>query len=359
MQESDYIASLVRNLEVAARLDAGEPEAARDPIELSPLLARVISRHAPLARRRAVELVYAVPEHSPVAIGDLTLIEQAVSNLVQNAVLYNRAGGHVAAILEMDDAQRFRISIKDDGPGIPPDELARLLDRGERGDAARTRHPHGSGLGLSIAARVAAAHAWTPTSTRSGRRPGGRAGRCRRAAGVTRVNYRRRPRGCPPPGPLTGHSNLGRLGTVLGAAQDPRPDVRGGIVRAGGPALLVLDQASLRPHRTSGSRRTACSRGDRGSTGTALRSSRRTPRSQPTHGWSSGRVTTRTGSPSQVSLAKRPSRISALHAAPVSVSDEGAAPEPHAPSTVATTHSASNAVRVGTRSSGLRIACDP
>jgi signal transduction histidine kinase len=161
MQESDYIASLLRNLEVAARLDAGEPEAARDPIALSPLLSRVISRHAPLARRRAVELVYAVPEDSPVVIGDLTLVEQAIGNLVQNAVLHNHAGGHVAAILEMDDAQSFRISIKDDGPGIPPDELARVLDRGARGDAARTRHPHGSGLGLSIAARVAAAHAWT------------------------------------------------------------------------------------------------------------------------------------------------------------------------------------------------------
>lgn len=161
MQESDYIASLVRNLEVAARLDAGEPEVARDPIALSPLLARVISRHAPLARRCAVELVYAVPEDSPVVIGDLTLVEQAIGNLVQNAVLHNRAGGHVAAILEMDDAQRFRITVKDDGPGIAPDELARVLDRGARGDAARTRHPHGSGLGLSIAARVAAAHAWS------------------------------------------------------------------------------------------------------------------------------------------------------------------------------------------------------
>jgi signal transduction histidine kinase len=163
MQEADYIASLVRNLEVAARLDAGEPEVARDPIELSPLLVRVISRHAPLARRRAVELLHAVPEPSPVAIGDLTLIEQAISNVVQNAVLYNHARGHVAAIVEMDGAQRFRISIKDDGPGIPPDELARVLDRGQRGDAARTRNPHGSGLGLSITARVAAAHAGPST----------------------------------------------------------------------------------------------------------------------------------------------------------------------------------------------------
>jgi signal transduction histidine kinase len=161
MQEADYIAALVRNLEVAARLDAGEPDVARDPIALAPLLARVISRQAPLARRRAVELVYAVPEESPVVIGDLTLVEQAISNLVQNAVVHNSAGGHVAAVLEMEDAQRFRISIKDDGPGIPPEEMARVLDRGARGDAARTRHPHGSGLGLSITARVAAAHAWT------------------------------------------------------------------------------------------------------------------------------------------------------------------------------------------------------
>jgi signal transduction histidine kinase len=160
MQEADYIASLVRNLEVAARLDAGEPEVARDPIALSPLLARVVSRHAPLARRRAVELVYAVAEPSPVALGDLTLVEQAISNLVQNAVVHNRTGGHVAAILEMDDGERFRIEIKDDGPGIAPDELARVLERGARGDGARTRHPHGSGLGLSITARVAAAHGW-------------------------------------------------------------------------------------------------------------------------------------------------------------------------------------------------------
>ena len=101
-----------------------------------------------------------MPARSPVVLGDLTLIEQAVSNLVQNAVLHNHAGGHVAVVLELEDAKTFRIMIKDDGPGVPPDELARVLGRGERGDEARTRHPHGKGLGLSIARRVAAAHDW-------------------------------------------------------------------------------------------------------------------------------------------------------------------------------------------------------
>ncbi|MDC0675446.1 HAMP domain-containing sensor histidine kinase [Nannocystis radixulma] len=160
MQEADYISSLVHNLEIAARLDAGEPEVVRDLVELSPVITRVIARHTSLARRREIELVYAVPAASPVIVGDLTLIEQAVSNLVQNAVLHNQPGGHVAVILELEDPRTFRIAIKDDGPGLSADELTRVLIRGERGGAARTRHPLGKGLGLAIARRVAATHDW-------------------------------------------------------------------------------------------------------------------------------------------------------------------------------------------------------
>lgn len=160
MQEADYIASLLRNLEVAARLDAGEPQLARDPVDLVPLVARVAARHTPLARRRAIELVHATPPDPVVVRGDLTLIEQALGNLVQNAAMHHRGGGHVAIVLEDEGASAFRVTVRDDGPGMTPDEIARVLARGERGDAARTRHPHGKGLGLSIAARVAAAHGW-------------------------------------------------------------------------------------------------------------------------------------------------------------------------------------------------------
>lgn len=160
MQEADYIAALVHNLEVAARLDAGEPMLSRDPVDLCALVRRVAGRHTPLARRRGVEVVFAVPPAALITLGDLTLIEQAVGNLVQNAVLHNQPGGHVALLLEQDDATTFRIIIKDDGPGISADERARLLERGARGDEARTRHPHGKGLGLAISRRVADAHAW-------------------------------------------------------------------------------------------------------------------------------------------------------------------------------------------------------
>lgn len=160
MQEADYIAALVHNLEIAARLDAGEPEISRDRVDLTAAVKRVAARHTPLARRRGVEVVHAVPPAPLTTLGDLTLIEQALGNLVQNAVLHNQSGGHVAILLEQDDARTFRVIIKDDGPGITADERTRLLARGERGDEARTRHPHGKGLGLAISRRVADVHAW-------------------------------------------------------------------------------------------------------------------------------------------------------------------------------------------------------
>ncbi len=160
MQEVDYVVALVHNLGVAATLEAGEPALTRAPVDLVVLLGRVRGRHAPLARRRGVELVQAVPERSVVVLGDVTAIEQAVNNLVHNAVLYNHDGGHVALVLDVEGAHRFSIAVRDDGPGLSGEVMARVSERGERGDAARTRHPHGLGLGLAIARRVAEAHGW-------------------------------------------------------------------------------------------------------------------------------------------------------------------------------------------------------
>ncbi len=74
---------------------------------------------------------------------------------------YNRPGGHVALILEQTDANGFSLRIMDDGPGIAPEQLSRLVERGYRGDGARTRASDGQGLGLHIAFRVAEFHGYT------------------------------------------------------------------------------------------------------------------------------------------------------------------------------------------------------
>lgn len=162
MDEAHYIASILHNLAVVAKLDAGEPQLQRAAVDLNALVARVIGRHRPVARQLGVSLESAPPDEVLTTLADVTLLEQAVSNLVYNAIRHNKAGGHVAVILERgEDASTFRIRVVDDGPGIPAHELARITERGFRGDAARSRAPEGQGLGLHITHRVAALHGFS------------------------------------------------------------------------------------------------------------------------------------------------------------------------------------------------------
>lgn len=155
LEEAHYLTSLIQNLGVAAKLEAGEPHVVRHDVDLLPLVERVITRHARIAEQRGVELAHAVPESPLVVHGDVTLIEQAVSNLVHNAVRYSEVGGHVAVVLERSAPLRFELRVLDDGPGVPEALLSRLGERGFRTDEARTRQPQGFGLGLHIVHDVA------------------------------------------------------------------------------------------------------------------------------------------------------------------------------------------------------------
>jgi signal transduction histidine kinase len=158
MSEAHYIGALLHNLSAAAKLDAADPQLARGAVDLGALVARVVSRHRPLARQRDVLIESAVPDGTVQADADVTLLEQAVSNIVYNAVRYNRAGGHVAVLLETPSAAEFRIRVLDDGPGVPAETLVRLSERGFRGTQARTRDAAGQGLGLHITQRVVDTH---------------------------------------------------------------------------------------------------------------------------------------------------------------------------------------------------------
>lgn len=170
-EEAHYMASLVHNLGAAAKLEAGAPAAQAEPVDLGRLVERVVLRHQPVAGPRGVSVEHSVPEAPLVVAGDVTLLEQAVSNVVHNAVRYNRPQGHVAVVLETavsEGAPSFVLLVVDDGPGVPEDELPRLGERSFRGDRARQRTPDGRGLGLSIAREVARRHGFTLRFERSG-----------------------------------------------------------------------------------------------------------------------------------------------------------------------------------------------
>jgi signal transduction histidine kinase len=166
LEEAYYLGALVHNLTAAAKLEAGEPGFVRHPFSLNQVIERVIGRLEPIARSKEIELVHAVPEAELFASGDVTLFEQALSNVVHNALRYNKQGGHAAVLLEEHGAE-FTLRVVDDGPGASDEELARLTERSFRSEEARQRHPTGLGLGLSIAKDVSDRHGFTCSLKRS------------------------------------------------------------------------------------------------------------------------------------------------------------------------------------------------
>ena len=95
-----------------------------------------------------------------VVIGDPALLEQAVLALLDNAINYNRPGGHVMVRTAVQDEQAL-LEVEDTGIGIATEHLPHLGERFYRVDKARSREAGGTGLGLSIARSIAAAHQGT------------------------------------------------------------------------------------------------------------------------------------------------------------------------------------------------------
>ncbi len=158
MNEAHYVGALVHNLQIAAKLDI-EDTATFASVDLAGVVERVWGRHQPIARARNVAIERATPDEPLLVRGDVTMLEQAVGNVVYNAIRHNHAGGHVAVTLDVD-GDSFVLTVLDDGPGIPPDQLADITQRGVRGSGARTRGTPGWGIGLDITRRVVERHAF-------------------------------------------------------------------------------------------------------------------------------------------------------------------------------------------------------
>jgi two-component system sensor histidine kinase SenX3 len=92
--------------------------------------------------------------------GDRAQLHAAVSNLVENAVTYSPSGSRVTVTAQLD-GRDIRLTVTDNGIGIPNQELDRIFERFYRVDPARARATGGTGLGLSIVKHVAASNGGT------------------------------------------------------------------------------------------------------------------------------------------------------------------------------------------------------
>jgi len=161
LRDAVYLSGLTYNLRLASKLRSGwDPTHDAAPLDLADLVTRIVERARILARRRQVELALSVPDGPVRVVCNAVAVEQALSNVVDNAVAYGDPHGHVAVVLAVG-ATGFDLEVRDDGPGVDPAILPRLGQATFRSDEARQRDPRGSGLGLAITAEVCARIGWT------------------------------------------------------------------------------------------------------------------------------------------------------------------------------------------------------
>ena len=110
----------------------------------------------PRADARGIEFRINCPEEIQARV-DATLLEQALVNLIDNAVKYSGNGSSVWIDIDRSDSQ-IQIHIRDEGPGIPQRHLPRLFERFYRADKARSRKLGGTGLGLAIVKHIVQVH---------------------------------------------------------------------------------------------------------------------------------------------------------------------------------------------------------
>jgi two-component system phosphate regulon sensor histidine kinase PhoR len=173
--ETARLGRLVDDLLDLSRLESGRLELRLSPVDLSGLLQRAVAFYAPAARAKRLTLAAAVPPGLPPVPGDEDLLEQALRNLVDNAVKYTPEGGRVDVSAEgisyPDQRREVVVRVADTGPGIPPEHLPRLFERFYRVDRARSRQVGGTGLGLAIVKHIVERHggrAWVESAPGAG-----------------------------------------------------------------------------------------------------------------------------------------------------------------------------------------------
>ena len=153
--EAERMASLVDDLLLLARLDAGQP-LRREEVELTLLAVDAVSDAQAADAAHEWRLDVAGDDLISVT-GDENRLRQVVANLLRNAQTHTPAGTTVTLSLVREGAEAV-LRVTDTGPGIDPGVARRLFDRFARGDDSRNRDAGSTGLGLSIAEAIVTAH---------------------------------------------------------------------------------------------------------------------------------------------------------------------------------------------------------
>jgi len=154
LEESDRLLKTFAAVLRLARVEASANWKFVD-YNISQLASKVYDFYGPAAEDQGLSLETAIAPNIVIA-GEPTLVNQALFNLVENAMKYTSVGGKIRITVRRQSAEWVEMNVTDDGPGVPPEDRERVVRRFERLD--RSRQSEGLGLGLSLVDAVARLH---------------------------------------------------------------------------------------------------------------------------------------------------------------------------------------------------------
>lgn len=157
MDRSDSLLALVNDLLVINRMEAGKVAQKMEPVKVNDVIVKIVDFLRPDAENQKVSIKIDLPKELPSVQADLRDMEKLFTNLISNAIKYNRENGSVSVEGRIE-GNFVCYRIKDTGIGISAEHLSHIFDDFYRADDERTKKVPGTGLGLTIASKIVNSH---------------------------------------------------------------------------------------------------------------------------------------------------------------------------------------------------------
>lgn len=160
--QATRMARLIDDLLSLSRIELSAHVRPHDSVDLAPLLRQVVDGLEPLAREREVDINVDLPAQPLIVPGDRDELIRVFENLIENGLKYGASGGRIDVALSETETgaknSEVRVTVRDYGPGIPPEHLPRLTERFYRVDVGDSRAQGGTGLGLALVKHILNRH---------------------------------------------------------------------------------------------------------------------------------------------------------------------------------------------------------
>lgn len=155
LKNSERLLQLINQLLDLSRIENGQLEIIREPVDIAHWLHNYVMQHESLAANKNIVIGLSSTVEQLAIMADMDKMEKMVQNLLSNAIKFSDSGNNILVELHVTDANNFIIAVSDNGIGIPAEKLPYIFDRFYQVDASDTRNREGAGIGLALTKELA------------------------------------------------------------------------------------------------------------------------------------------------------------------------------------------------------------